>query len=116
MPRRDDASLLRYNSARTLSPDEGTPLMDPYRLPRSVVPSRYDLRLEPDLASASFTGEVAITVAVHEPVSLVLLNAAELRIDSAVFLAGSPLAASVSFDEPNERALLTFERPLPLGE
>ena len=29
--------------------------MDPYRLPR-FVPSRYDLRLAPDLAAATFAG------------------------------------------------------------
>ena len=55
--------------------------MDPYRLPRTVVPSRYDLRLEPDLAAATFAGRVDIAVTVHEPVEEIVLNAAELRID-----------------------------------
>src|SRR4051812_47537514 len=92
--------------------------MDPYRLPRSVVPSRYDLRLEPDLAAATFAGEVIVTAAVHEPVSRVLLNAAELRIDSATFApgAGPPLQAIVALDDATERAVLGFDRPLPLGE
>ena len=58
--------------------------MDPYRLPRTVVPSRYDLRLEPDLARATFAGSVNIAVDVREPVSEVVLNAAELRITEAV--------------------------------
>src|SRR3546814_6601408 len=35
---------------------------NPYRLPRTVVPRRYDLRLVPDLPSASFTGDVDIAV------------------------------------------------------
>src|SRR4051812_10267240 len=91
--------------------------MDPYRLPRSVVPSRYDLRLEPDLAAATFAGEVAVTVAVNESVTRVLLNAAELRIDSATFAkAGESSAAVVTLDDATERAVLTFDRPLPLGE
>ena len=51
--------------------------MDPYRLPRTVVPSRYDLRLEPDLAAATFAGRVEIAVDVHEPVEEIVLNAAE---------------------------------------
>src|SRR5262249_36378565 len=46
-----------------------------YRLPTSVVPIRYDLRLEPDLVAASFTGEESITVTVSEPVTDVVLNA-----------------------------------------
>ena len=38
--------------------------MDPYRLPRTIVPGRYDLRLEPDLTTLTFRGveTVAITV------------------------------------------------------
>src|SRR5262245_51740742 len=35
-----------------------------YRLPTSVAPIRYDLRLEPDLVAATFTGEESITVTV----------------------------------------------------
>jgi len=34
----------------------------PYRLPRTIVPNRYTLVLEPDLAGASFTGTVQIDV------------------------------------------------------
>ena len=52
--------------------------MDRYRLPRTVVPSRYDLRLEPDLAAATFAGRVEIAVTVQEPVEEIVLNAAEL--------------------------------------
>jgi puromycin-sensitive aminopeptidase len=91
--------------------------MDPYRLPRTVVPSRYDLRLEPDLARAAFTGTVTITVTVHESVDEVLLNAAELEVSSATFASGDPgLTATVEIDETSERAKLTFPHPLPVGE
>src|SRR5262245_44671862 len=56
---------------------------DPYRLPTTVIPSRYDLRLEPDLVASVFTGEVVITVVVKEPLSEIVLNAAELEISHA---------------------------------
>ena len=58
--------------------------MDRYRLPRTVVPSRYDLRLAPDLAAATFAGRADIAVMVHEPVEEIVLNAAELQIGEAV--------------------------------
>src|SRR5262245_29643199 len=91
--------------------------MDPYRLPRSVIPSRYDLRLEPDLERAAFAGEVTVTVAVREAVSVVRLNAAELHLDSATLTpdGGSPLPAAVALEDDTERAALTFAAPLPLG-
>ena len=54
---------------------------DRYRLPRSVVPNRYDLTLAPDLATATYEGSVEIAVTVVEPVDRVVLNAIELEID-----------------------------------
>ena len=57
--------------------------IDPYRLSREVVPSRYDLTLEPNLDQATFTGSVVIAVDITEPVDTVWLNAAELKLTSA---------------------------------
>jgi puromycin-sensitive aminopeptidase len=90
--------------------------VDPYRLPRSVVPGRYDLRLAPDLASASFTGEVVIAVTVREPVSEILLNAAEQQVfDAALEDETGRRPAAITLDEAAERCRLTFDRPLPCG-
>ena len=60
--------------------------MDPYRLPRTVVPQRYDLRLDPDLAASTFTGEVTISVSVQESTQDIFLNAIELEISQALSL------------------------------
>src|SRR3970282_331940 len=54
-----------------------------YLLPTAVVPKRYDLRLEPDLAAATFSGEAVITVDVETTLTEITLNAAELLILSA---------------------------------
>ena len=56
---------------------------DPYRLPLSVTPHRYDLTLEPDLAAATFHGVEAVHVEVHEPVNEIVINAQDLEIDEA---------------------------------
>jgi hypothetical protein len=53
-----------------------------YRLPTTVVPSRYDIRLEPDLDAATFAGHETVAITVSEPVGEILLNAAELVIRS----------------------------------
>ena len=96
--------------------------MDRYRLPRTVVPSRYDLRLEPDLAAATFAGRVEIAVTVREPVEEIVLNAAELQIAEAVAEGerGNRLTAAVTLEEETERCRLRFESaadegPMALG-
>ena len=55
---------------------------NPYRLQRTVVPERYELVLEPDLASATFAGTVVIELSVAEADEEIVLNAIELDITS----------------------------------
>jgi puromycin-sensitive aminopeptidase len=57
-----------------------SPPLDPYRLPRGAVPTRYDVELAPDLAAATFDGRVEVAVEVVEPVEELVLNAIELDI------------------------------------
>ena len=91
--------------------------MDPYRLPRTVVPSRYDIRLEPDLTTLTFRGEETIAVSVAEPVHEIVLNAVELAIDEAVVVdaRGREQRATVTLDEASERCRLAFAEPLAVG-
>jgi len=89
-----------------------------YRLPRSVIPSRYQLTLAPDLAPASFTGSEIVDVEVLEPVTEVVLNAIELEIvDGAMVSAsGERLVASIAYDQEKERATLSFDQELTPGD
>jgi puromycin-sensitive aminopeptidase len=89
---------------------------NPFRLPRTVVPHRYDLTLTPDLDAATFDGAVDIEVEVVSPSSEVVLNAIELEIDEAwVVSDGVRLDAAVTLDESAERAHLALPSELPLG-
>jgi puromycin-sensitive aminopeptidase len=89
-----------------------------YRLPTTVVPSRYDLRLEPDLEAATFAGQEIVAITVSEPVTEILLNAAELAIQSVRVQTadGDVVDGTATLDEAAERARLTFPRPIPSGE
>src|SRR5262249_29600920 len=89
-----------------------------YRLPTTVVPTRYDIRLEPDLGAATFAGDETITVTVGEPVSEILLNAAELEIKSVAIEQqdGAVLQGSASLDPQAERARLLFPTAVAPGE
>lgn len=89
-----------------------------YRLPRSVIPSRYQLTLSPDLGTASFAGSEVVDVEIVEPVVEVVLNAVELEIGevSMVDAAGVSNAASgISYDVAEERVTFTFDAPLQPG-
>ncbi|MCY3911084.1 MAG: M1 family metallopeptidase, partial [bacterium] len=77
---------------------------NPYRLPRGVVPRRYELRLEPDLEAFTFAGTVGVDIEVLEPVDDIVLNAAELEINEGD-LDGVALAG-IDYDDEHERAVL----------
>ena len=92
-------------------------MIDEYRLPRSVVPHRYQIRLEPDLNGATFAGSETITVEVSEPVNHMVLNAAELDLKSVSLRAGGEtIPAEVELDEKLQRATLRFPRTIEPGE
>ena len=91
--------------------------MDPYRLPRTVLPTRYELHLAPDLSAATFVGEATIAVTVAEPVRDVILNAAELQVILAelTLANGDVLRPAVTLDEASERCHLRFTQEVPAG-
>jgi puromycin-sensitive aminopeptidase len=90
---------------------------NPYRLPRTVLPRRYDLTLTPDLPGATFVGAVDVDVDVTSPTAVVLLNAIELEIDEAWVTIGTVRHdAAVSLDEESERVTLTLADDLPVGD
>src|SRR6266852_79807 len=96
---------------------QGERFVDPYRLPRTVVPSRYDLRLEPDLVTHTFAGEETIAVDVREATAEVFVNTAELAISEVVADNGASdrISGVATADEEAERSRLAFERPLGVG-
>ena len=59
----------------TLTNSVLTDRLDPYRLPRHTLPSRYDVELEPDLAAATFRGRATIEMATSEATDVLVLNA-----------------------------------------
>ena len=88
-----------------------------HRLPRSVSPAHYALRLQPDLVTATFDGYVTVTATVHEAAAQVWLNAIELDISSVtVESATGTHTPSFSLDEETERLQLSFDTPLDPGE
>ncbi|MDH3500803.1 MAG: M1 family metallopeptidase, partial [Acidimicrobiia bacterium] len=90
----------------------------PYRLPRHVFPNRYQIRLEPDLAAATFAGSQIVDVEVTAATTSIVLNAIELEIYEAHLRNGDDhhVEASVSYDEDTQRAILTLDEEIAPGE
>ena len=83
------------------------------QLPRTVVPSHYDVNFTPDIANLTFTGSVRITVAVLEPTTTIVLQANELTFSKASVKGAG--AATIATDEKAQTASFTFAKPLTKG-
>jgi len=87
-----------------------------HRLPYTVEPRRYEIRLAPDLAAATFAGEVVIESIAHEPVTTIALHGAELAVTSAeVVVDGTPRLATAAVHSDSERIVLTLASPVGPG-
>jgi puromycin-sensitive aminopeptidase len=82
-----------------------------------VEPEAYRIEIEPDVASATFSGTVAIDAVVHEAVSEVVLNAAELAVSDVEVIGsdGVALACRVTFDDELEQVVFHSPSELPPG-
>lgn len=78
--------------------------LDPYRLPLTILPSKYRVSLVPDLDNASFTGTVTINADASTDTDIIVLNAIELEIHS---VAVNGESRQFSLDESLERLTIT---------
>jgi puromycin-sensitive aminopeptidase len=99
---------------------EGAPLAESgsdFRLPKTVTPRRYQLRLIPDLTQFTFAGEESVAIVVNSPTAEIVLNALELEIDRVSVERGkTSLNGRAELDPKKERVVLRFERALETGE
>ena len=88
-----------------------------FRLPKTVKPRRYEIRLTPDLEASTFQGEVNIAVVVNDATDDVVLNALELEIDHVIAeRGGKSLTAKAEMEPAKERAHLRFTEKLSPGD
>lgn len=91
------------------------------RLPKFAIPKSYDLKLKPDLTDCKFSGTVEISLDIVADTKFIVLNAADLSIDSKSvrFQSGNGSkgfqAVEVELLEEDEILVLEFAESLPLG-
>ncbi|MFC0082403.1 M1 family aminopeptidase [Aciditerrimonas ferrireducens] len=88
-----------------------------HRLPRALVPRRYDLHLRPDLDQARFEGTVRISGEAASDVREVLLHAVDLQVAEASASAaeGPAVPCDVELEPEHQRLRLRPAEPLPAG-
>jgi puromycin-sensitive aminopeptidase len=89
--------------------------VDPNRLPRTVLPRRYDLTIRPDLGACTYTGRVVIELDVVETTDTVVLNAHDLEITAVALSQPDGARAPTASVRPDpEREQLRIEAGGPL--
>jgi puromycin-sensitive aminopeptidase len=103
------------NNTAVARPEEKT---ENYRLPRTVIPLRYEIKLTPDLKTFKYDGEEVIHVEVKQPVKEILLNAIDLEIRSCELTAnsGTKYSGEFSLEEETERLKIKFPESIPAGK
>ncbi len=94
------------------------PESEAYVLPAAVRPTKYTLKLQPDLEQSTFRGEETITIQVLEPTPEIVLNSIELAVGSAALTKDgvtSP-ASGMDYDTAKETLTLRFGEAVSLGE
>ncbi|KAG6674294.1 hypothetical protein I3842_15G034900 [Carya illinoinensis] len=91
------------------------------RLPKFAVPRRYDIRLKPDLDACKFAGSVAIDLDIVDDTKYIVLNAAELSVDTdSVMFTNRDVSEvleplQIDLVEDDEILVLEFAETLPIG-
>lgn len=78
-------------------------------LPTNVTPLHYNLTMEPEFSTFTFSGQLAIDLQVNEPTTLITLNSLEIDIHDAFV---NDIAAGISFDEQQQTALFLLLQPI----
>ncbi|CAF4409199.1 unnamed protein product [Rotaria sp. Silwood2] len=88
------------------------------RLPKTIVPTHYDLTIQPHLDKFTFNGDVNIHLKVKEPTSSIVLYATELEVDNAKVKSTSndEQTGKIDYDKEGERITVNFDTKLEAGD
>jgi puromycin-sensitive aminopeptidase len=87
--------------------------IDPYRLPRNVIPMRYNLKIVPNLDTATFWGIVIVKLSITTRTNTIMLNSKNLNIISIRI--NKKLENNFKIDSETERLIITTRKMLKPG-
>uniref|UniRef100_UPI0035CA3ADB M1 family metallopeptidase n=1 Tax=uncultured Sphingomonas sp. TaxID=158754 RepID=UPI0035CA3ADB len=103
---------MKLSVAAVLLLGTATPAFAVGQLPAGVAPVSYDITVRPNAKAMTFSGEETIAIEVATPTKTIVLNAAELKISSAM-LDGKPVAFAI--DSTKQQLRLTLPAAVSAG-
>jgi aminopeptidase N len=88
----------------------------PGKLPKDVVPTDYSVRIVPDIDKLTFVGTETVKLNARSHVRKLVLNALELKIESASIDGKELPASTINTDSKNELLTLRLSSELGTGE
>jgi aminopeptidase N len=89
------------------------------QLPRTVLPSHYDVAIVPHAQALNFDGKVTVAIDVLQPTDSIVLNALDITFFKVSLTAAganaSFAAPKVLFNAADQTATFTFDRPITPG-
>ncbi len=89
-----------------------------FRLEKSILPTRYEINLQPNLNEEHFSGSEKIFLDIKEKTSSIKINSVGLKIEKAKITDGKAWSDSSSIldDKEHETLTLIFDNEFPKGE
>ncbi|MFA5095154.1 MAG: M1 family metallopeptidase [Candidatus Paceibacterota bacterium] len=90
--------------------------MQNIRLSKKVIPTKYEIQLQPDLENFTFEGMETITLSILKKTKSIILHSKELEIETASIVIDKEkiFAKKISYDDKNETAIFLFPRYIPI--
>ena len=87
-------------------------------LPETARPSKYRIKLQPDLTTFTFSGEQSVDLQILEPTTSIVLNAIDLDISVATLHANGVTLSNpeITIDKESETATLVFNDTIQPGD
>ena len=87
----------------------------PGGLPKTVMPTHYDIHIRPDLAAGTIAGRAGIDIEVREPVQELVLNALDIKVTRAV-LDDDTAPSPTTIDANAQTLKIPLTAPLSAGK
>ena len=88
-----------------------------YRLPKHILPRRYDIDIDARLGREEFSGKVVIQLDIIEPCETIELHARDLEItDARLTVDGKDLKGKVEPNSESEMVAVKFKEAIPTGQ